>query len=95
MRKGEEELEQRTAETQEQGFCGVFREDVAEALHVSDMVCRRIVRTMQNPAQSNATMLTPFTTSLWCATPRPRKKPLPLRSGRQRGRQRGRQWRQQ
>jgi hypothetical protein len=33
------------------GICGVFGEDGAEALHVTDMVCRRMVRTMRNPEE--------------------------------------------
>lgn len=31
------------------GTCGVFGEDGAEAIHVSDSACRRIVRQMRNP----------------------------------------------
>ena len=31
------------------GTCGVFGEDGAEAIHVSDSACRRIVRVMRNP----------------------------------------------
>jgi hypothetical protein len=31
------------------GTCGIFGEDGAEAIHVSDAACRRIVRQMRNP----------------------------------------------
>ena len=35
------------------GICGVFGEDGAEALHVVDSLCRRIVRQMRNPEARN------------------------------------------
>ena len=38
------------------GICGVFGEDGAEALHVTDTVCRRIVRTMRNAEQRHRAM---------------------------------------
>ena len=31
------------------GICGVFGEDVAEALHVVDNLCRHLVRQIRNP----------------------------------------------
>ena len=31
------------------GICGVFGEDVAEALHVVDNLCRHLVRQICNP----------------------------------------------
>ena len=33
----------------EYGICGVFGEDGCEALHVSDSLCRKLVRQMRNP----------------------------------------------